>query len=371
MKLIISNICVIMLVIGLAILCASCLNTDPASSDFVYKINDDKQTCTIIGLNDSTKNHIVVPSKIGKYTVNKIANRAFKGAEIKQVDLPDTIIEIGDEAFSQCYYLVNINLPSNLQKVGQGAFSYCSSLKSIEIPTFVTILPKKVFYECSALESVSLNGRIYRIEEDAFYLCSSLKQVNFPSTLIYIGDRAFMACYSLTKIALPKGLIDMGYNTFSLCTNLTEISLSSTISVLSIPFTMECPKLTSFAVDDANCTFRSNNGVLYNKSMSILAAYPSGKRDVEFDVPNTVNQIFNSAFVCNKYIQTINISQSVKSIGSAVFALCDNLNRINYNGTVEMWNSIEKHSGWDIDSPDYTIYCTDGTIAKDGTVTYK
>ena len=54
-----------------------------------------------------------------------------------------------------------------------------------------------------------------------------------------------------------------------------------------------------------------------------------------------------------------------------------NLKTINYYGTIEEWNAIEKIGGWndnsDFDgvSTDFTIYCTDGQIAKDGTVTYK
>ena len=38
--------------------------------------------------------------------------------------------------------------------------------------------------------------------------------------------------------------------------------------------------------------------------------------------------------------------------------------------TLEQWNAIEKGVDWDLDTADYTIYCTDGQIAKDGTVTY-
>jgi len=365
------NICIVIVVVYLIFLLSSCNIVEATSKDFKFTINTDKVTCTITGLEDPAQNHIVIPSKIGKYSVNKIADGAFRGTEIQEVELPDTIIEIGKEAFAECYYLEAIDLPSSLQKIGEGAFSYCSSIRSIDIPGSVRFLLRNTFAECFSLESVSFNAGINRIEEAAFYRCSSLGQLSFPSTLRYIGDQAFMGCDSLKKIVLPEGLMDMGYNVFSLCTNLEEISFPSTIYGLSLPFAIQCPQLESFVVDSTNQTFQSNDGVLYNDRMSILAAYPSGKRDVEFDVPYTVVEIFNVAFAYNDYIQTINIPSSVKSLGPGVFADSNNLKTINYDGTVIRWFAIQKDSEWDFNSSDFTIYCTDGQISKDGTVTYK
>jgi hypothetical protein len=42
------------------------------------------------------------------------------------------------------------------------------------------------------------------------------------------------------------------------------------------------------------------------------------------------------------------------------------LTSITYNGMVSEWNAISKDEYW----VTYNVYCTDGTIDKDGTVTY-
>ena len=47
-----------------------------------------------------------------------------------------------------------------------------------------------------------------------------------------------------------------------------------------------------------------------------------------------------------------------------------NIKNINYNGTVKEWQAIKKYVHWRMDSSDFIIYCTDGQIFKDGTVTY-
>ena len=51
------------------------------------------------------------------------------------------------------------------------------------------------------------------------------------------------------------------------------------------------------------------------------------------------------------------------------FQSCTNLTEIHYEGTVDQWHSISLGSGWDTSSGEYTIYCTDGEISKDGIIT--
>ena len=43
---------------------------------------------------------------------------------------------------------------------------------------------------------------------------------------------------------------------------------------------------------------------------------------------------------------------------------------IYFDGTIEEWTAIGKGGQWNDYTGDYIIYCTDGEIAKDGTVTY-
>ena len=40
------------------------------------------------------------------------------------------------------------------------------------------------------------------------------------------------------------------------------------------------------------------------------------------------------------------------------------LSEIHYKGTVSQWNAINKVDGWDADTGNYTVYCTDGTVSK-------
>lgn len=60
----------------------------------------------------------------------------------------------------------------------------------------------------------------------------------------------------------------------------------------------------------------------------------------------------------------------MKTIGNEAFRSINLQANISFKGTVEQWNSIKKYAAWPATTINYPVYCTDGEIAKDGTVTY-
>jgi hypothetical protein len=59
----------------------------------------------------------------------------------------------------------------------------------------------------------------------------------------------------------------------------------------------------------------------------------------------------------------------VTRIGKDAFRDCRSLTSVVFEGTSEQWLKVNKGALWDFNTGDYTVYCTDGTVAKDGTVT--
>ena len=87
-------------------------------------------------------------------------------------------------------------------------------------------------------------------------------------------------------------------------------------------------------------------------------------------IRNSVRSIGDYAFSYCDGLRYIVIGNNVKNIGDLAFYSCTSLTIINFEGTIKQWNAINKGDDWDKDTGNYTIYCTDGQIAKDGTVTY-
>ncbi|MBD5086643.1 MAG: leucine-rich repeat protein [Clostridiales bacterium] len=87
-----------------------------------------------------------VPATIKGHDVTIINNNAFKYRTFKTAELPDTVTQIGDNAFRSCDYLTNVKLSNNLKSIGSFAFAFCENLTSIVIPQSVTEIDELAFY---------------------------------------------------------------------------------------------------------------------------------------------------------------------------------------------------------------------------------
>ncbi|WP_462354944.1 leucine-rich repeat domain-containing protein [Fusobacterium ulcerans] len=68
-------------------------------------------------------------------------------------------------------------------------------------------------------------------------------------------------------------------------------------------------------------------------------------------IPSSVTSIEQSAFKYCEKLTSIEIPDSVTTIGKYTFGSCKNLETINYTGTEEQWNFIEKGTSWNYDTP--------------------
>jgi methylthioribose-1-phosphate isomerase len=84
-------------------------------------------------------------------------------------------------------------------------------------------------------------------------------------------------------------------------------------------------KLIAIEVDDANSAFKDIDGVLFNKSGTILYAVPAGNARTTYAVPNSVTTIYGRAMPYCSKLTNIDIPSSVTSIGSNTFNNCTNL----------------------------------------------
>ena len=80
----------------------------------------------------------------------------------------------------------------------------------------------------------------------------------------------------------------------------------------------EYPNLAAYTVEDGNAEYCVEDGVLYNASKTWLVAYPGGKTDTDFTVPDTVTSISSKAFYGNTKLK--NITANKVGIVSQAFA---------------------------------------------------
>lgn len=117
---------------------------------------------------------------------------------LKTVQLPVSLIVIGEFAFSECKRLKTIDLPPHIKRIGRGAFQSCSRLTMLRIPDGVTEIEENTFAFCQGLEVLELPSTISSIGAEAFQSCISLRSLFLTDNVKYIEDNAFEMCPNLT-----------------------------------------------------------------------------------------------------------------------------------------------------------------------------
>ena len=108
----------------------------------------------------------------------------YNGAST-QVEIPNEIVIIGANAFSNCKALASTSFPNGLKEIESGAFSGCVSLSNISLPNGLTIIGDYAFSHCSSLTSVELPAGLTEIGDKAFGMCTSLKSINIPDSMFH------------------------------------------------------------------------------------------------------------------------------------------------------------------------------------------
>lgn len=100
-----------------------------------------------------------------------IGAESFHNARVVSVELPDSVTEIREAAFSGCEYLERIRLSTRLLVIRKNAFQNCISLSDISLPASLQEMDKAAFSACPELPAVSEFLRRKEAEaKDAEYL---------------------------------------------------------------------------------------------------------------------------------------------------------------------------------------------------------
>lgn len=161
---------------------------------FTYKLVDDETYAIMTYEGDDEE--VTIPARNGGKPVTILYDDLFKNhKELKKVNIPDTVTNIGGFVFDGCENLKSVRLPEGLEEMWQYAFVR-SSIEIIEIPGSVTSIVPFTFKDCKNLTTVVIRKGVKRIRAKAFEGCENLELVAIPSD-IEISHDAFNGCTKL------------------------------------------------------------------------------------------------------------------------------------------------------------------------------
>lgn len=334
---------------------------------------------------------IVLPSSL-----TKIEESTFKDCKmLEKINIPDSVSEIGKYAFSNCTRLENVTVPDSVEEIGCGAFKGCTALNTLTLPfigenmnateekSYLSYLFEALgnYYIPQTLKSVTLTGS-KTINSGEFKSCKYLESISIPATVSYIYSGAFNGCASLKNLTvdpdnstygsagncilskdgktlivgfensvIPDTVEVIGDNAFYQCSALKSVYIPASVTKISGNFIYDCRYITQITVDENNAALKSENNMILSKDGKTLVLgkfgneLPYGVTKIGdkafygheftgFFIPDSVEEIGNSAFAHCGNLQSVTGCKGLKSVGDYAFSYCESLQNINLPDSV-------------------------------------
>lgn len=163
---------------------------DPPEIKSDYYFEDYGSGVMITGMKTGMK-QLDIPGYIGDKPVVAIGNGAFESnAGIESVTMPDSIETVGDNAFADCTSLWSVSFSGSLRSIGAYAFSN-TGLYDVELPDSLREIGEGAFYGNSGIERIKIPYGVETVGDYAFGQCDMLEQIYIPVTVNSIGVNGF------------------------------------------------------------------------------------------------------------------------------------------------------------------------------------
>ena len=268
---------------------------------------------------------------IGK-KLNSISAYAFNNClNLQDIIIPNNIISIDNNAFEGSN-LSNISFESNskLLSIDDNAFAR-TSIKRINIPKTVVSIGNNAFYYTPFLAELSFEdgSNLYEIGSNAFAKTYDLTVINFPSNLAIIGDYAFAESSLSESITLPNNLEKLGVGVFASCDNLSYIYVENEnkhyTDIDGVVYSKNGDLLVAYPVGNPRTSY-----IINDVSTIKEAAFYGATHINEIILPDTLNSIEQYAFAYNTNLLTVSIPKNVVQIGKYAFSNDYNLSSITF-----------------------------------------
>ncbi len=280
-------------------------------------------------------------------TVTRIGSRALDnntGRHISSITLPETLLEIGDRAFSGNDSLRSIAFPSRLRRIEDYAFTSIP-LTSVTLPDSLEYFAPTAFFWARGITGFNIancprfctvDGILYNsdttvlittpnVMTDTFYILQHVRR---------LGEASLTQC-GASKIFLNEGLLEIGLKAIPYSYFDTIIIPASVAHIDGNPCYGTNVTGLTVIVDSANQHYKTVDKMLISYDGDTLlmcfGAWSGAK-----ELSEGIRVIAHSAFTGIRWLDSIGLPQSLEEIGDYAFAgsscyiisFPDNLRRI-------------------------------------------
>ena len=269
-----------------------------------------------------------------------IGRYAFQNCPLTCVSIPASVETIDDYAFKSNSSLTSVSFAAEgkLKKIGSYAFQYCP-LTHVVIPSSVQEIAGNAFYDCKILTSVSFaaEGNLKKIGSYAFQ-GTALTHIDIPASVENIYEKAFAGGLMLEDVTFNRAMDNTSLANYSPEMFDDDFKLKN----IYVPwkskqsytdlFTNQADKIKGFLTDNSGIVYEVNDDT---HELSCIGT--SDERWTGFAPPTElenmpVTEIKEKAFKDNKNLTSMEIPQTVKTVGAQAFAGCESLHNVKIKG---------------------------------------
>lgn len=319
---------------------------------FPFTLSENDTGYTIDRCADFFK-EISVPSELDGINITSIANKAFtECVNLTSITIPDTVDSIG-ETFADCVNLAEINIDADNKNYSSedGVFfnknqttliRYPKNKADAEyiIPSNVKKVAQCAFSECKKLTSLIIPEGVADIGLSAFVGCEKLEQVKYNAkncnidTIIEVLNQVFRCspfnnCAKLSYVQIGSSVEVLPPDIFYSNTNLTDVVFEENSNLQRIEDSAfrTCKTLTSIEIPDSVTSIGE-------------AAFWGCDSLTSVIIPKKVTSLGNYAFENCDNLTSVTIPESLTQIGGGAFEYCDNLESV-YISDIGKWCAID------------------------------
>ena len=297
----------------------------------------------------------------GMSSLTSIGEKAFQGCpRLGLFFLPSSLKTIGDLAFCDCRALTEVEIPDNVSSIGWGAFGYCSAIKSLTLGKSVASIGELAFQRMTSLENIYCRNTV-----PATLGANCFLNVDKSNVVVYVpagtvaaykaadGWKEFTRIYDatakvgdlyyylyadgtaeviddqdpnhsymnpypdITELTIPATVsyddntymvTKIGYGAFESCQNLTTVTLPATLEKIG----EDAFHYSSITSIDIPNTVRTIGMFAFASCANLTSA----------NLPTGLTTINSGLFLNCSKLTSIKIPEKVKTIGSSAFTLC-------------------------------------------------
>lgn len=154
-----------------------------------------------------------------RYKFRDHVDRAeFRGKDIAELEMPDTMLVISESGFRECRKLSRATLSNSLCEIGAYAFRDCDMLENV-------VMPGEMRYPDGSNGIIGIG---------CFEGCGLLREITIPEGVAVIGANAFHNCAALEAVTLPRSLRAIRTGAFSGCARLKTLRVASMPDLIAL-----------------------------------------------------------------------------------------------------------------------------------------